>query len=452
MSDFATRSFWLGHKPYEVGASLDGSTRADVVIVGGGFTGLWTAIHLKESDPGLDVVVVEREVVGYGASGRNGGFAMTMVGRNISELTRKTSPERAKAQHVAMVRTLEDIEAFAKRERIDADIANTGILTVSNGPEQDIRVRNDVECAEKLGLDAYRYLDQSALKDYVWSDKLRCGHFEKHGLLLDPAALCRGLKRSAIARGVRLYESTPVDSIEEQADCVLVKTPFGEVRGDRGLIATNAYAQSIPELRKYIFTIYAYITITEPLTDEQWSRLGCNRRMGIEDKRIMPHFHRPTADGRILWGGRDAPFIASGPSSSLDRDPYYFGRLEETFRWTFPQLSDVKMHMGWAGPVCGTVHCISTIGAFKRNRLFYALGYSGHGVGPTHLAGKIARDFLLDRKTEERELPMATVKPIWLPPGPLRAAVLNGAQRALQRADDTGGRGILSKLALKFLQ
>ena len=398
------------------------------------------------------MVVLERDVVGFGASGRNGGFCMTMVGRNISELVRKTGLERAKAQHLAMVDTLSEIEAFAKREKIEADIERTGVLTVSNGPEQDIRIQYDMETAEKLGLDTFKFLDGDACREYVLADKIRCGHFEEHSLLVDPAALSRGLKSAALRRGVRLYEGTPMESIETTDTGVIAKTPSGDVTADRGLLATNAYAHAIPALRKYIFTIYAYITITEPLTKEQWSRVGWDKRMGIEDKRIMPHFHRPTSDGRILWGGRDAPFVSSGPDPKYDRDPYFFGRLEETFRWNFPQLSDVKMDMGWAGPVCGTVHCISTIGPLKGGRLFYALGYSGHGVGPTHLAGKIARDFLLDKKTAERELPMATVKPVWLPPGPLRAAVLNSSQRVLQHADDTGGKGVIAKLALRFLQ
>jgi glycine/D-amino acid oxidase-like deaminating enzyme len=452
VNDFATRSFWLGRHPYEPSAPLREAIRADVVIVGGGFTGLWTAIQVKQTDPAADVVVLERDVIGYGASGRNGGFAMTMVGRNISELARKCGDEAARAQHLAMVQSLGELEDFARREGIAADIERRGLLTVSNGPEQDVRIRNDVECAERLGLGSFHYLDAKACQELVRSERLRCGHFEDHSLLVDPAALARGLKEAALRRGVRIFEHTACDFVGEEGGQVVVRAETGSVTAARGLLATNAYAHAIPSLRRYIFTIYAYITLTEPLTDEQWGRVGWERRMGIEDKRVMPHFHRPTADGRILWGGRDAPFMATGPDARHDRNDYIFGRLEETFRWTFPQLADVRIDHGWAGPVCGTVHCISTIGALGSERLFYALGYAGHGVGPSHLMGKIARDFLLDRKTAERELPMATKKPQWLPPGFLRAAVLGTALRALQRADDTAGKGALSRLALRFLQ
>ncbi|MDZ4279018.1 MAG: FAD-binding oxidoreductase [Dehalococcoidia bacterium] len=454
MSDFATRSFWLGRRPYQPAPSLEGDATADIVIVGGGFTGLWSAIHLKDADPGLDIVLLEQQVIGYGASGRNGGFAMTMVERNIAQLLRRVGPEQARAQHLAMIDALREIETVARQEALDADITDTGLLTVSNGPEQDIRIRKDLEAAERLGLDDFHELDRAACQDLVRTDKVRCGHWEDNALLVDPAALARGLKDAAQRRGVRIFEQTHVDAIEGRAGRVEARTPSGTVTAQRGLIATNAYAHSIPALRKYLFTIYAYITLTEPLSDEQWARVGWERRMGIEDKRIMPHFHRPTADGRILWGGRDALFSPEGPNPARDRDDRIFGRLEETFRWTFPQLDDVNMEHGWAGPVCGTINCMATVRWLEGGRLLYALGYSGHGVGPSQLAGKMVRDLLLDRKTELLELPMVTLKPARLPPGPLRAVVLNTAQHLLMKADDTGGRGggPLVKLALRVLQ
>jgi hypothetical protein len=178
MSDYATRSFWLGRLPYEPGPALDGDTRADVVIMGGGFTGLWSAIHLKDADPSLDIVVLEREVIGYGASGRNGGFAMTMVERNIAQLLRRVGPEQAKAQHLAMVDALQQLVAFTEREGIDATITAPGLLTVSNGPEQDVRIQQDLEAAASMGLDDFQQLDRAACQELLHSDKVRCGHWE----------------------------------------------------------------------------------------------------------------------------------------------------------------------------------------------------------------------------------------------------------------------------------
>jgi glycine/D-amino acid oxidase-like deaminating enzyme len=454
MADWQTRSFWLGRRDYQPGDRLDGSVAVDVVIVGGGYTGLWTAIALKDADPSLEVAVLEQKVVGYGASGRNGGFAMTMVGRNLHDLVRKVGPERARATHLAMVDTLQAIEAFAAKEGIDADITHPGVLTVSNGPEQDVRIEQDLAAAEQLGLEDFRRVGAEELRALVHSDRLRVGHFEEHCLLLDPAALARGLGAAARRRGVRVYEATPVDELETLPGRVEARTPFGTVRADRGLLATNAYAYAIPAVRRYTFTIYAYIVATEPLSPEQWARVGWEGRFGIEDKRIMPHFHRPTPDGRILWGGRDAPFSPVGPNPRFDRDPRIFARLEETFRWTFPQLEDVRIEHRWAGPVCGTVNCIAVVRWLGGGRLLSALGYAGHGVGPSHLVGRVAAEQLLNQPTELSELPFTTKRPVPLPPGPLRRLVLETSQRVLLRLDDTGGaaESVLARLALRILQ
>jgi glycine/D-amino acid oxidase-like deaminating enzyme len=453
-SDFATRSFWLGHKPYQPCASLDGDRKADIVIMGGGFTGLWSAIHLKDADPALNIVVLEREVAGYGASGRNGGFSMTMVERNIAQLMRRVGVEKARAQHLAMVDAVRELHEFTLREGIDADITAPGLLTVSNGPEQDVRIRKDIEAAETMGLDDFRLLDRAACQELVASDKVRCGHWEDVSLLVDPAALSRGLRDAALRRGVRVFEGTEVESLSAHEGRVEARTALGTVTADRGLIATNAYAHAVPALRKYLFTIYAYITATAPLTDEQWARAGWGKRMGIEDKRIMPHFHRPTPDGRILWGGRDAIYSREGPNKARDRNDYAFRRLHETFYWTFPQLSDVNFEHAWGGPVCGTYNCMASIGWLKGERLMYALGYSGHGVGPSQLAGKMVRDLMLDRKTALLELPMVSLKPKALPPEPLKGMVINLGQKVLMKVDDSGGKagGPIAKIALRILQ
>jgi len=234
---------------------------------------------------------------------------------------------------------------------------------------------------------------------------------------------------------------------------VIVRTPRGAVRAGCGLLATNAYAHAIPQLRRFLFTICAYIVCTEPLTRTQWGRAGWDRRMGIEDRRVMPHFHRPTPDGRILWGGRDAPVSPIGPDPERDRDPRIFRRLEETFRQTFPQLDDVRISEGWGGPVGATVHCLPHAGWLHRGRLAYALGYSGHGVGPSALLGRVAADLLLERDTDRVRLPFVTRRPMTLPPGPLRWPLLNAAQRVLQAADDRGGaRGPVGRSLVRLLQ
>ena len=458
MTDWQTRSFWLNHRAYEPGPPLDGDETADVVIIGGGFTGLWSAICLKEADPSIDVVVLEQKVVGYGATGRNGGFAMTMVGRNVHQLTKMVGKRQAKATYHAMHDAIGEIESFAAAEGIEADIWHSGNLTVSNGPEQDERIRQDVAAAELLGL-PFDALDAGQVQDLVQSDTFRIGHFEDQCLVLDPAALARGLADAARRRGVKIREFTPVDEIttvgSAGAQRVEARTPFGTVHADRGVIATNAYAQSIPELRRFIFTIYAYIVLTQPLTEEQWKRVGWERRCGIEDKRIMVHFSRPTADGRILWGGRDAPFMPDGPNPRHDRNQKLFDRLEETFRWTFPELNDVPVDRGWGGPVCGTLDCIASVRWMKGERILYALGYAGHGVGPSRLVGKIVSDMLLTSGTDLTDLPFVAKRPIPLPPGrTLRKLMLDTSHKVLIGVDEHPERADkgLGKVALKILE
>lgn len=450
--EWRTRSLWTERGSYSPVSCLQGSEVADVVVVGAGFTGLWSAIQLKEADPAIDVVVCEAKVAAYGASGRNAGFAMTMVGRNLHDLVRKVGPDRAKATHLAMRETLEEIEKFSVSEGIDAAISAPGLLTVSNGPDQDMRIAQDLRAAECLGLEDFHPRSGTECQQLVASERLRCGHFEDDALLVDPAALCRGLRDAALRRGVRIYEHTPVDTLVEAGGRVEARTPFGTVLADRALVATNAYAFSIKALRRFIFTVYAYILVTEPLSDEQWARVGWENRMGIEDKRVMPHFHRPTPDGRILWGGRDAPISPIGANPRYDRDSRVFSRLEETFRWNFPQLHDVAIERGWGGPVCGTLNCFSSVGFLGRSeRICYALGYAGHGVGQSHLAARIVRDLLLGTRSELLELPLARERPLPLPPEPLRSWVLAGSQRFLQRADD-GAPTVLSRLATRVLQ
>ncbi len=452
--DWRTRSPWLEAGSYRPEPRLEGDTVADVLIVGGGFTGLWSALALKEADPAIRIVLCEAAVAGYGASGRNGGFALTMVARNIHDLVRKVGPGQARATRLAMRRSLDEMATFCAAESIDASLTRPGVLTVSNGPEQDLRIHQDLAAAHRAGLDDLAELSAAECRELLHSDRIRLGHFEEAALLVDPAALARGLRDAALRRGVRVHERTPVMALEMAPGGVEARTPTGTVRASRVLLATNAYAATVPELRRFIFTVYAYIVRTAPLTEDQWRRVGWERGMGVEDKRVMPHFHRPTPDGRILWGGRDAPFSAEGPNPGRDRDPRIFARLEETFRWTFPQLADVPIDGGWAGPVCGTVNCFASVGFLGRSgRIAHAIGYAGHGVGPSHLAGSIARDLLLGRRSELLELPMVARRPVRLPPGPMRTWVLGGAQRVLLRADDRRtDADLLTRMALRFLQ
>ena len=432
---------------------LEGSGDVDIAIVGAGFTGLWTSIVLAGRHPGLRIAVVERERVGFGASGRNGGFAMTMVGRSIHDLRRKVGPRHARAIHLAMGGTLERIERFCAAEGIDAELSRPGLLTVSNGPEQDVRIEQDLAASRRLGLDDLTPLDASGCRALVAEEGVRRGHLEENALLVNPAALALGLAAAAERRGVVIHERSAVTRLDGDASGVVLHSPQGALRAGRALLATNAYAHAVPRLRRFLFTVCAYIVCTEPLSDAQWARVGWERRLGVEDRRVMPHFHRPTPDGRILWGGRDAPVSRVGPDPRRDRDPRIFGRLEQTFRSAFPQLDDVRVTEAWGGPVGATVSCLPHVGWLHPGRVAYALGYSGHGVGPSALVARVAADLLMERDSPLLRLPLVTRRPIPMPPGPLRWSLLDAAQRVLQAADDRGGaRGPVGRGLVRLLQ
>jgi glycine/D-amino acid oxidase-like deaminating enzyme len=435
---YSERSFWLGRRGYEPRPALQGDLDADIVIVGAGFTGLWTAILLKEEDPGLNVLVLEAQVVGYGATGRNAGFCMTTVGRSLKHLLKSIGQERTRATYLAMVRTLHEIDSFAKMEGIDADIWYSGNLAVSSAPVQDRRVEAEWKASQQLWLGDFELLDEAQVRDRIVAHGLRMGLYEPHCLILDPAALVRGLRDAAVRQGVLVFEQSPVESLESlDGGRICARTPGGTVFAERGLVATNAYAHSIPELSRYIFTIYAYALATAPLDDQQLAAVGWRSRCGVEDRRLVVHGYRLTADRRIIWCGRDAPFKADGPSREFDRDGWIFERLKESFRWTFPQLASLGFDAAWGGPICGTIDCIASVRWLENERLLYALGYAGHGVGPSRLVAKVARDLLLGRSSDLLELPFFSRKPVALPPGrALKRFGLGVAQWVIQKVDD----------------
>jgi len=449
--DLATRSYWLGLDAYEPDAPLEGALRADVVIVGGGFSGLWTAYHLLQADPGMTVVVLEASAVGYGASGRNGGFAMTLIHRGLKVLAETVGDEQAKALHLAAEEAIGGIARVCEKEGIDAQLQPNGLLTVSNTPLQDALVRSEIETAQRLGLGGFELLERDAIQAAVHSETLRCAVRERSCTLLNPARLVRGLKQAVIRAGGRVFEQTAMERLEEAADGVRVVTPKGEVRAQRALLAANAYSAAIPSLRRYVLPFYSYILLTEPLSDEQWSRVGWAGREGMEDRRTFLHYMRPTVDGRMMWAGRDAPYRPNGPDPKYDRDDRVFRRLEETFAWTFPQLHDAKFEYRWGGPIGVTASFMPCAGWLAGKRVAYAFGFAGHGVAITNMVAMAMCDLILERDSDRTRLAVIGQKPVDLGPRLLRDAVVRLGTAYEQRQDDAG-RARQVPLAMRLLQ
>jgi glycine/D-amino acid oxidase-like deaminating enzyme len=429
-------SWWLSLAPYAPGAPLRGDLTVDVAILGGGFTGLWTAIFLRQADPALRVAVLERDYVGYGASGRNGGYAMPLVHRSLADLARTLGDTEAGDLHRAAVAAVWSLRDFVAAEGVDCDAMPNGMLVVSNGPEQDARLDDEVATASRLGIPGLRLLDRAAVQAEIHSETFRRGLAEEACVLVNPAKLVRGLKAVATRLGAEVHEGTAVTAIESVAGGVLLRTPDGTVRADRVLLAANAYGSALDEVRRFLLPLYSYIVLTRRLTDAEWARIGWARRQGVEDRRSFLHYPRPTPDGRILWGGRDAAYHPDGPKPEYDRDPRIFARLEETFRWTFPQLRDMIFEHRWGGPIAVTARFIPSSGWLAGERVAYGFGYNGHGVAPSHLNGQVLRDLLLGRKTGLTDLAIVRRKPIPFPPRLVRDPLIRASMRGLQQCDD----------------
>jgi glycine/D-amino acid oxidase-like deaminating enzyme len=449
--ELSTRSYWLGLDPYEPDAPLEGEMRADVVIVGAGFSGLWTAYHLLKDDPGMTVVVIEASAVGYGASGRNGGFAMTLIHRGLKELVATVGAEQAKALHLAAEEAIDMIGRVCEVEKIDADLQPNGLLTISNSPLQDEVLRGEVETAERLGLSGFELLEEQAIRSSVHSETFRCAVREQSCTLLNPARLVRGLKRAVIGAGGRVFEQTPMESLENTSGGVRIVTPKGAIEAQRVLLAANAYSSRIPSLERYVMPFYSYILLSQPLSDEQWSRVGWQGREGMEDRRTFLHYMRPTVDGRMMWAGRDAPYRPNGPDPKYDRDERVFKRLEETFAWTFPQLDDVRFEYRWGGPIGVTGSFMPCAGWLEEKRVAYAFGFAGHGVAITNMVALAMRDLILERDTDRVRLAVIGKKPINLGPRLLRDPLVRASSSHSLRQDDSGG-STKQPLLLRLLQ
>lgn len=446
MADYEEKSYWLASSPYEESAPLDSSTKVDVAIVGGGFCGLSTAYYLKRADPSLRVAVLEDKVVGYGASGRNAGFAMTLLDASHRHLLHNYGEARARAAYQALVRSVRHIGEWAKEHDVDCEYEENGLLLVATNPGQERRVRGDFEAAERLGA-GVRFLGREELVQEVNSPLYRCAIEEDACALINPAKLVRGLSRVVREMGVEVFEGTTAHEIKKGPPPLII-TERGQVECEQLVLATNAYSVQFPELRRSVIPVYTYIVLTEPLTDAQWASIGWGRRQGIEDKRNYVHYYRPTSDGRIVWGGRDAVYYwGSGIGSRYDRCENVFRELEQSLNETFPSLKEVRLTHFWGGPVALTADFVPLCGTLQGTPIHYGLGYCGHGVAPSNTVGRILSDLVLGRETEDTELFFVNKRPLRYPPEPLRWMGYTVIRRTLLGSDqdmDSGAVGTMS--------
>lgn len=440
-ADAERTPFWLDvAEPPEPAPALTEDTEAELVIVGGGFTGLWAALLAKEERPERDVLVLEAESAGFGASGRNGGFAMSSLTHGIDNGLARFPEEMETLERLGL-ENLEAIVAALERHGIDCDYEPTGTIDVVTEPWQDSLPLEVAETGRRFGHDV-EVLDGERVRAEIRSPLYRGGVRDRTGAaILDPGKLARGLRAAALRLGVRLHERTPVTGLTGSGTGVDAVAPGGRVLAERALLATSAYRPLLRSARMRIVPVYDYVLVTEPLDAERRSALGWAGREGVGDMANQFHYYRLTADDRLLWGGYDAIYhFGNRVGAALeDRDETY-AMLSRNLFLTFPQLEGVRFSHRWAGPIDTCSRFSVFFGTAHRGRTAYALGYTGLGVAATRFGARVALDLLDGRETEATRLRYVRSKPIPFPPEPLRWGAIELTRRQLAAADRDGGR------------
>ena len=434
MKDHRDKSFWLdNYGPYTPEPSLQGDLQVDVAIIGGGFTGLSVAYNLRRASPGLQVAVLEAEVIGFGASGRNGGFSMTLFGLEPAVTKALFGHGRTVEAHRYMERAVDYVDALIKEHDLRSDYWFPGFLRAATTPGYVKRIQHDLEILTSLGVTGLEWIEAEAIRAEVDSPRFLGGWWEPRCGLLDPAKQARELKRLAQVFGAQIYEESPVIEIQRAAKFSL-RTPGGTLTADKIVFATNAYSHLIPGMRSKQVPAFTHMVVTEPLTPEQLASIGWAKRQGIEDARNLVHYFRLTIDNRLMIGGSDVS-ISYGRDMQRDQNARIFADLERDVIWLFPSLAGVRFTHRWGGPVSVPVDLAPAIGHLGDQRAVYSLGCVGHGVSMTHLNGQLLADLVLERKSDLTEVWFVDRRVIPWPPEPLRL-VVSHAIRGYMRLED----------------
>jgi glycine/D-amino acid oxidase-like deaminating enzyme len=427
-------------RPQDAQPALTGSTEADLCIVGGGFTGLWAALHAKADDPARDVVLLEAETAGFGASGRNGGFAVASLTHGLSNGLSRFADEMETLEQLSL-QNFEGMKADLARHAIDCDWEENGDLAVAVAPHEEAWLEEAAELSRRYGHDV-EVLDGPATRAEVNSPTYRGALWDRTGAAtLDPGKLAAGLRAAAVRAGVRVHEHTPATALDPGDTGVTVLAPQGRVHARRVLLATSAFPPLLRTIRRYVVPVYDYALMTEPLGPERAAAIGWQNRQGIGDMGNQFHYYRRTADDRILFGGYDAVYRFRGPvGPRYDTDEDTFATLSQHFFHTFPQLEGLRFTHRWGGAIDTCSRFSVFFGTAHGGRVAYATGYTGLGVVATRFGARVALDLLDGRDTEATRLRYVRRKPVPFPPEPLRTAVIQLTRNRLAAADIAQGR------------
>ncbi|MDF1604403.1 FAD-dependent oxidoreductase [Nocardioides sp. YIM 152315] len=422
--------FWLEDAPATSYDALTSDTTADLAVVGGGYSGLWTALLAKRRNPGARVVLLEASAVGWAASGRNGGFCEASLTHG-EENGRARWPDEYDELERLGHENLDALEADVRDLGLDCQLERTGALSVAVEPHQ-------VEWLRGEG-----FLVRDAVRAEIDSPLFLAGGWDRDGCaLVHPARLARELARAAAELGVEIHEHSRVTGLDTATrGPVAVRTTGGTVTADRVALATNVFPSLLRRTRLMTVPVYDYVLMTEPLSDAQLAAVGWANRQGLGDVAHQFHYSRLTADNRILWGGYDAIYHPGRRvRASYEDRPETFRRLASHFLAAFPQLEGIAFTHRWAGAIDTSTQFVAFHGLAAQGRVAYAAGFTGLGVGATRFAAEVMLDRLSGLCTPRTRLAMVRRKPLPFPPEPLATVGINVTRWSLDRADHRQGR------------
>lgn len=448
--------FWLADaaRPTPEPA-LVGETTADLVVVGGGYTGLWAALQAKEDDPTRDVLVLEGREVGWAASGRNGGFCAASLTHGEANGLDRFADEFDTLQRMGRD-NLAGIEDTLRRHDIDAEWERTGELDFATAPWQVDDLRELSELVNDHG-GSFEFLDAEQARARVDSPTYLAAVHDPDGVaMVHPAKLAWGLKRACLDLGVRVHEHTRVTDLARDGAGMRLRTDLGAVRARKVVLATNVDTGLLKRLQHFIVPVYDYALVTEPLSPTQLTAIGWQGREGLADAANQFHYYRLTADNRILWGGYDAIYHYGGKvRAEYDQRPSTYKLLAEQFLETFPQLDGLAFTHRWGGAIDTCSRFTAFWGTAYADRLAYVAGYTGLGVGASRFGARVLLDLVDGLDTERTRLDMVRSKPMPFPPEPIRYGAITATRMAIAAADRNGGQRnlwlrTLDKLGLGF--
>jgi len=442
-------SMWLD-MPRPQFLRLSAPITCDLLVVGAGYTGLWTALRAAQRNPGSRIVLIDAERVAWAASGRNGGFVDASLTHGAANGKARWAGDFDRLEEMGLD-NLNGMQAEIERLGLDVDWQRTGMLTVATEPHQVDWLQEAADAGEG------KFLDLRTVRQEIQSVTYLAGLFSPDTCaIVHPAKLAFELARACREAGVDIYEHTGAQGVHSDAAGVRVTTRGGDITARQVVLATNVFPSLLRRNRLHTVPVYDYVLATEPLTEGQLERIGWRGRQGVGDSANQFHYYRLSADNRIVWGGYDAVYHFGRRVDPLYEDrPTSYERLAAHFFLTFPQLDDVRFSHRWAGPIDTNTRFCAHWGVAGKGRIAYVNGFTGLGVAAARFAADVCLDLLGGRPTERTSLEMVRKRPLPFPPEPVASIGIQATRWSLDRADhDAGRRNLLlttlDKLGLGF--